>query len=212
MKDRRIKDIYDLLLNHYGDLKWWPANSDYEIMLGAILTQNTNWSNVEKAIANFAEIKEDYVLSLSKDELIKVIKPTGFYMAKAQSIIDLTNWYKQYSYKIDNVTKHDVINIRKELLRIKGIGHETADCILLYVFKYPVFVVDAYTKRLLDRYGIDVKNNYNYIQKYFQSNLEKDVSIFNNYHALIVHNAKKFCKKKPLCTNCPLTNHCQKIV
>ncbi len=200
-----LKRIYDLLYARYGDLNWWPASSHYEVMVGAILTQNTAWSNVEKAIANFEDkLSPEYVEGLSLEKLSETIRPAGFFNQKSVYLKTLTEWYKGYNYSVEAVKSSKLDKLRKELLSLKGIGPETADSILLYAFEFPTFVVDAYTKRLLSRIPIDLPLEYDAIKSFFESNLPKDVKLYNNFHALIVINAKEYCKSKPRCDGCPL--------
>jgi endonuclease-3 related protein len=179
-------------------------------MVGAILTQNTAWSNVEKAISNFnGNLSPEYIENINTSDLIKIIYPSGFHNQKAVYLKEFTKWYKKYDYSIKNVQQHDLNALRKELLAIRGVGYETADSILLYAFDYPTFVVDAYTKRLLERLGIDVALYYHSIKTYFENELDKNAALYNNYHALIVINGKEHCRKKPICTGCPLIDECR---
>lgn len=207
----RLKAIYDKLFSHYGELDWWPAKTPYEVMTGAVLTQNTAWSNVEKAISNFGgRLSPEFIENISSEELIEIIRPSGFYNQKAVYLKALTKWYKTYGYSVENVRQYPLNEVREELLAVRGLGFETADSILLYAFSFPTFVVDAYTKRLLERLGIDVNSDYSSIKFYFESRLKGDAPLYNNYHALIVINAKEHCKKKPLCAGCPLLDECKK--
>ncbi|MDR2266684.1 MAG: endonuclease [Christensenellaceae bacterium] len=215
--DNLITSIYDLLYNRYGHLNWWPALSidarlrAYEIMVGAILTQNTAWQNVEKALANFGnKLAPQFVEEIDVGELASIIRPAGFYNQKAIYIKSITEWFKKYDYDVSKVGQHSLGKLRAELLLTKGNGQETADSILLYAFNFPTFVVDAYTIRLCDRVPIMVGLNYNEVKKHFESKLEIDSRVYNNYHALIVENSKMHCRKKPICTNCPLQALCSK--
>ena len=204
-----LQKIYTALLDHYGNLNWWPASSPYEVMVGAILTQNTAWSNVEMALSNFnGNLSPELIENITTDELIKIIRPAGFFNQKAIYLKELTTWYKRYGYSVGQVQKHELTALRLELLLLKGIGPETADSILLYAFEFPTFVVDAYTKRLITRLCIEVKQDHNSIKALFENNLPKDVTLYNNFHALIVINAKEYCKAKPKCEGCPLMEMC----
>ena len=206
----RLEEIYDKLLAHYGQLDWWPADTPYEVMTGAVLTQNTSWTNVEKAIKNFGEnLTAEYVEAVTLEELCEIIRPCGFFSRKAGYLKSLTSWYKRYDYSVSKVKERTLEEIRRELLAIKGVGAETADSILLYAFSYPSFVVDAYTKRLLYRLNIDVDLDYDVIKAYFENALPPDAGLYNNYHALIVINAKEHCKKTPICEGCPLCGVCK---
>jgi len=144
---RDLHNIYNKLLSRYGDLHWWPASSPYEVIVGAVLTQNTAWSNVEKAIDNFGDsLSPEFIASLDMDALAELIRPSGFFNQKAASLKEITRWFEKYGYSVEKVKHHSLEKIRKELLTVKGVGKETADSILLYAFDYPTFVVDAYTK------------------------------------------------------------------
>lgn len=207
---KTILNIYNTLYAHYGDLKWWPADSPYEVMVGAVLTQNTAWGNVEKALANFnGRLSPELIEIMPVEDLIDIIRPAGFFNQKALYLKELTNWYKKYDYSVNKVQESELSELRKELLNTKGIGEETADSILLYAFEFTTFVVDAYTKWLLTRIGFCYVNKYKEVKSLFENNLTADTTIFNHFHALIVINAKEFCKAKPQCTGCPLNgNHC----
>ena len=202
--------LYDRLYAIYGDLNWWPASSPYEMMLGAILTQNTNWLNVEKAIANLPQpITPKYIEKAGPEELKALIRPAGFFNQKAMYLKALTAWYKNYNYDVETVRRQPFKAMRKELLAIKGIGPETADCILLYAFGFPTFVVDAYTRRFLSRFfKADLPPTYGGLKALFESQLPPNTALFNNYHACIVIHAKDYCKAKPLCSTCALSKHC----
>ena len=203
--------IYDTLFAHYGGLDWWPADTPYEIITGAVLTQNTAWSNVEKAIANFGDkLKPEAVLSMKLPELSEIIRPAGFFNQKSVYIKAVTEWYANYGFDVENVQKEPFEKLRSELLGVKGIGRETADSILLYAFGFPTFVVDAYTIRLCERFPVKAGKGYEEVKAYFENNVAKDAEIYNNYHALIVINGKNHCRKKPLCNGCPLENMCAK--
>lgn len=212
-----LLEIYDTLHARYGDLHWWPAKTPYEVIVGAVLTQNTAWSNVEKAIANFGdELTPERVAAAGAEELTELIRPSGFFNQKADYLKAVTAWFEGYGYCVSNVQSEPADKLRRELLATKGVGQETADSILLYAFGLPVFVVDAYTYRLCDRYPLEVGGGYvrdkgnaaggNYaaVKAFFENNLPKSAQLYNNYHALIVINGKDHCRKKPLCENCPL--------
>lgn len=208
---KQIPLLYETLLAHYGNLHWWPAKTPYEIIVGAVLTQNTAWNNVEKAIANFGDrLLPEFILKVSLDELSEIIRPAGFLNQKAVYLKTVTEWYKGYSFDVKAVRNESPLKIRMELLSLKGIGKETADSILLYAFRFPTFVVDAYTVRLCERFPIDIEKSYDSIKAYFENNLTKSEEIYNNYHALIVINGKEHCKKKPSCEGCPLAHICER--
>ena len=207
-------NIYELLNERYGNLNWWPADSPYEVMVGAVLTQNTAWTNVEKALANFGKnhcnkITPEFIEKISIEKLSEIIRPAGFFNQKAVYLKAVTTWFNQYDYDVDKVKNGNLKFLRKELLTVKGIGKETADSILLYAFNFPTFVIDAYTRRLLERLEIEnIPKEYDNIKAMFETALPHDESLWNNYHACIVINAKEHCKVKPICTNCPLIELC----
>jgi endonuclease-3 related protein len=208
-----LKKIYETLKKRYGDLHWWPAKTPYEVMAGAVLTQNTAWTNVERAIANFGPNgpKPKIVAAASLDELAAIIRPAGFFNQKAGYLKSVTEWFAMYNYSVNKVKREPLETLRAELLSIKGVGEETADSILLYAFNLPAFVVDAYTKRLCARYPINAGKTYSQIKRFFEDNLPKTVEIYNNFHALIVINAKEHCRKKPYCEECPLGGKCGRV-
>ena len=205
-----ILHIYDLLLKKFGHRDWWPADSPFEVIIGAILTQNTAWTNVEKAISN---LKRSNVLSpvkiqaLTLPELAMLIKPSGFYNQKAKRLKEVVGYLNDhYNGLVDNMCEKDSHTLREELLSIKGIGKETADSIILYACSKPVFVVDSYTHRVFFRHGmIEEQMEYDEIQEMFMDNLNHEYKMFNEYHALIVEVAKNYCRTKPLCEGCPLS-------
>ena len=208
-----LTQIYDALFARYGELRWWPASSPYAVIAGAILTQNTAWSNVEKAIANFGEdLSPELVANLSLEELSSIIKPAGFFNQKAVYLKEVTRWFCKYNYNVENVRQLPFDFARKELLSLKGVGRETADSILLYAFGFPSFVIDAYTLRLLSRLPINAGRSYDEVKLYFESNLLRDSELYNNFHAMIVINAKEHCRKKPSCPGCPLFARCSKFL
>lgn len=208
-----VNHIYEKLTSHYGNLNWWPAKSPYEVIVGAVLTQNTNWGNVEKAIQNFGNnLTPEFVMTVDIGKLSDIIRPSGFFNQKAVYLKTVTEWFKKYNFDVPTVKCEPLEKLRPELLAVKGIGKETADSILLYAFGYPTFVVDAYTTRLCTRYSINVGKGYDAIKLHFESNITKNVGVYNNYHAMIVINAKDHCRKKPLCDNCPLNSTCEKNI
>jgi len=207
----KIQTIYNTLTDRYGDLHWWPAKTPYEVMVGAVLTQNTAWGNVEKAIVNFGDnLSPQFVQNADMEKLAEIIYPAGFFNQKSVYLKTMTDWFEKYDFDVKIVQEKPLEKLRPELLSVKGIGKETADSILLYAFGFPTFVVDAYTARLCERYPLKVKKNYDYIKAYFEENLTKNVEVYNNFHAMIVINAKEHCRKKPLCSGCPLAKSCEK--
>lgn len=204
-----LNDIYQRLYSCFGPQGWWPAQTSFEIILGAILTQNTAWSNVVKALNS---LKDEKMLSITGIRKIRVkrlaqlIRPAGYYNLKAQRIKNFIIFlFDEYSGNLQRMLKKELPLLRHELLNINGIGPETADSILLYAAGKPIFVVDAYTRRVLSRHDlIDEASAYNQIQAYFMDHLKHDTICFNEYHALIVQLAKSFCRNKPDCQKCPL--------
>ncbi len=204
-----IKRIYDVLFNTFGPQYWWPGDTLLEIAIGAILTQNTAWANVEKAINNLKKeglLSIDKLLAIDNETLKKLIRPAGFYNQKSERLKEFLIWLKEKGGCLTNINE-STEDLRKELLSIKGIGPETADSILLYAMNRPVFVVDAYTKRVLSRHNIiDRKADYHEVQNLFVNNLPRDLNLYKEYHALLVKLGKTYCKKnQPLCEACPLT-------
>lgn len=202
--------IYNTLYNYYGPQYWWPGEAPFEVMIGAILTQNTNWRNVETAIKNLKEggfLTPDRINRISVKRLQRLIKPAGFFNIKAERVKAFVRYImREYLGDISKMKKEKTSFLRKKLLGIKGIGPETCDSILLYALEKPVFVVDAYTRRVFSRHKIiGEKDCYSEIQLVFEKNLNRDVKIFNEFHALIVRLAKDRCKaKKYECETCPL--------
>ena len=208
--DDKILSIYQTLYERYGDPHWWPAKTPYEVMVGAVLTQNTAWSNVERAIANFKDLSLEFVQNTDIAKLAEIIRPAGFFNQKAVYLKAVTAWFTKYSFDVPTVQREPLDKIRAELLAVRGVGKETADSILLYAFGFPTFVVDAYTMRLCGCYPLDAGKSYELTKTYFENNLPRDAEIYNNFHALIVINAKEHCRKKPRCDGCPLEESCGK--
>ncbi len=213
---KRLSEIYNILYKIYGPRNWWPADSPFEVIVGAILTQNTSWENVEKAIANLKKkrkLSPRQLYRIKISELSSLIKSCGYHNIKAKRLKSFIDYlFKNYKGSLSNFFSNSTGNIRKQLLAINGIGPETADSILLYAAGKAVFVVDAYTKRILERQGLIKPNaSYEQIQRLFENNLPKRSKLFNEYHALIVEHAKWVCKKKPICSECALRKWCSLI-
>jgi endonuclease-3 related protein len=209
---KRLYEIYDLLFEAYGPQHWWPAESTFEMITGAILTQNTSWSNVEQAIANLGiNLSPDFIASCPEDELNLIIRPTGFFRQKTGRLKGLAQWFMKYDCDADRIANENPEKIRTELLELNGVGYETADSIMLYAFDKPFFVVDTYTKRVFTRLGFHLPEAYDETRHYFESRLPYKSSLFNEFHALIVKHAKQYCKKHPICEGCPLDGICPKI-
>ncbi len=207
--------IYKKLLEYFECKDcWWPHETAFEIMVGALLTQNTSWGNVEKAIKNLKVKKLLNIKSLSRvnrNRLEKAILPSGFYKQKAGYLSEFSKYlYIKYDGDLNSFFNRDTYIIRQELLLCKGIGKETADSMLLYAGNKLIFVIDAYTKRMCLRLGITNSVSYDELQSFFQVNLKKDVSLYKRFHALIVELGKNFCKTIPLCENCPLRIKCKR--
>jgi len=209
----KLLAIYNTLNDHFGNLHWWPGETPFEIALGAILTQNTNWKNVEIAITKLkeADLLDPLGLYAAEKRVIAgLIKSSGYYNIKAKRLKDFLHFLKdEYAGDMDRMFQEDLWPLREKLLDVKGIGEETADSILLYGGGKPIFVVDAYTRRILERHDI-ISDNWSYteIQTLFMDNLPPETSLYNQYHALLVNTGKYFCKKKsPACRGCPLEGH-----
>lgn len=204
------KDVYQALFDAYGPRNWWPADTPFEVMLGAILTQNTAWNNVERAIVSLkavAPLEPERILNLDEETLQDAIRPSGYFRQKERRLRLLCRYImERYDGDIAGMERVDTEALRGELLGLNGIGPETADSILLYAFNRPVFVVDAYTVRLMDRLGLlEGSGGYNEVQELFTESLEPDTAMYNEYHALIVIHGKERCRKRaPLCEGCPL--------
>ncbi|UCE99598.1 MAG: endonuclease III domain-containing protein [Planctomycetota bacterium] len=209
MTGKQLTQIYQLLFGRFGPQNWWPGETQFEIIIGAILTQNTNWANVEKAITNLKSanlLTPEKLHQLDLPNLAKLIRPAGYYNIKAKRLKNFINWlFRNYNGKLTNLENVDTDQLRTELLTIKGIGRETADSILLYALERPIFVVDAYTARIAIRHGlIEPEADYEQLRELFQTNLPQDVRLFNEYHALLVKTGKEYCKPKAKCSGCPL--------
>ncbi len=209
-----VNDIYRRLSAAYGPQHWWPAESPFEVMVGAVLTQSAAWTNVEKAIRNLKEaqaLSPSSIRNISFSELAELIKPSGYYNVKARKLKSLVYWFNEYySDDINKMSAGDTQKLREELLTVYGIGPETADSILLYALGKPVFVIDAYTRRIFARIGLlKEEDSYNDCQRLFTANLAADTAVFNEYHALIVKLAKEACNKKPDCGQCCLVEVCR---
>jgi endonuclease III related protein len=204
-----IIEIYKLLFDAFGPQHWWPGETRFEIITGAILTQNTSWTNVEKAIKNLKNagcLIPEKLHQLNHQQLAELIRPAGYYNIKAKRLKNFTDWlFENYTGNLDALENIKTEQLRYELLNIKGIGFETADSILLYAFERPVFVVDAYTARITVRHGLlEPDADYEQLKYLFESNLPQDAQLYNEYHALMVRLGKDFCRPNARCTGCPL--------
>jgi endonuclease-3 related protein len=205
-----LGEYFRVLSDAFGPQKWWPGRSRFEVIVGAILTQSTSWTNVESAIRNLraarllapAAMKEEPVAKLAR-----LVRPSGYFRQKAKKLKAFTGFlFKKYGGSLTRMFQTPTAGLREQLLRVHGIGPETADSILLYAGERPVFVIDAYTRRILERHGLATPNHsYEQLRSLFESNLLRDAQLFNEFHALIVHTGKHFCRKSnPNCSACPL--------
>ncbi|MCF6355873.1 MAG: endonuclease III domain-containing protein [Candidatus Polarisedimenticolaceae bacterium] len=203
--------IFQTMLKSYGPQGWWPGETAFEVMVGAILTQNTAWPNVEKAINNLKQagiFSLPALLDVPHEALAQLIRPSGYFNIKAGRLQQFCRFLQEQGGE-EALRKVETARLRQLLLGVKGVGPETADDMLLYAFQRPVFVVDAYTRRIFSCLGmVSGDEPYEVLRMGFESALATDVVLFNEYHALIVRHAKDFCNKKPRCVDCPLAKHC----
>lgn len=208
-KTKLLQEVYKRLFRHYGPLHWWPGETPFEVMVGAVLTQNTAWSNVEKAIAN---LKKHKLLSphklyrLKPSRLAALIRPAGYFRVKTKRLRNFLKFLLEECHgDIARLKRQPLETLRQKLLAVNGVGPETADSILLYALGKPVFVIDAYTKRILARhYLAKEKATYEELQALFTSRLKPNTPFYNEFHAQIVYAGKDFCRTKPRCEHCPL--------
>ena len=206
-----LTEIYDVLFKSFGKQYWWPGDTGFEVVIGAILTQNTNWANVEKAIRNLKTARiftPRKIHEIDQGKLAALIRPSGYFNVKAKRLKHFIEWlFLNYNGSLSKLFKLDYVTLREQLLSVNGIGKETADSIILYAAEKPTFVVDAYTKRVLVRHGVITEDyDYDAIKAVFENNLPTEVSLYNEYHALIVMVGKHYCKPKMQCEECPLEN------
>ena len=209
MSSEELTEIYRLLYDEFGPQQWWPGETRFEIITGAILTQNTNWANVEKAIANLKSadcLIPEKLHHLDQAQVAQLIRPAGYFNIKAKRLKNFLNWlFTNYNGELTDLESIDAGRLREELLTIKGVGRETADSILLYAFDRPIFVVDAYTARVVFRHELIAPDaDYEQLKELFESSLPADTQLFNEYHALLVRVGKEFCRPKARCSGCPL--------
>ncbi len=207
--DNKLMSFYKVLLERFGPQDWWPGDGPFEVMVGAVLTQNTNWANVEKAIKNLKDadmLCPEKIDRLSQQELAPLIRPAGYSNIKSRRLKNLVRWFcRDYDGSVDELAGLATDRLREELLSINGVGPETADSIILYALERPTFVVDTYTYRILLRHScIDPESDYEQTKEYCQMNLPDDVVLYNELHALIVRLGKNYCRPKPRCSGCPL--------
>ncbi len=215
--DRSVHDlmhIYDRMLEHFGPRGWWPGETVFEVCVGAILTQSVSWKNVTKAIDNLKKaglLELEAMYRASDEEIEQCIIPTMYYRMKTKKLKAFVNHVmEKYNGDLDKMFSKDTDSLRTELLGIYGIGPETADSIILYAAEKPVFVVDAYTRRIFSRLGIFEENvTYDQMQKYFMSRISPEAPLYNEYHALVTGIGNRFCSnKRPKCRECPLSETC----
>ncbi|MCE5298629.1 MAG: endonuclease III domain-containing protein [Methanoregulaceae archaeon] len=207
--NKKLLKIYQSLFSEYGSRYWWPADSRLEVIIGAILAQNVAWKNVEIAIGN---LKTEGLLNSEKlyrsdvGSIAPLIRSSRFYNQKAIKIKNFMDFfYNDYNGNLEKMSQEETLLLRNKLLKIKGLGEETVDSILLYACNKPIFVVDAYTKRIFSRYGlVEEIANYSDLQFFFTKNLPQDIALYNDFHAQIVHLGNLICKKHPECGNCPI--------
>jgi len=209
MISEQLMEIYRLLYERFGPQHWWPGDSRVEIVVGAILTQNTNWANVEKAISNLKQagcLSAEVLYHLDSAKLAELIRPAGYYNIKAGRLKNFMAWlFDNYAGRLSALGEIEAELLREQLLTVKGIGRETADSILLYGFGKNIFVVDAYTARIVSRHGlIEPGADYDALRWLFQENLPQESTLFNEYHALLVRCGKDYCRPSARCENCPL--------
>lgn len=204
-----LMEIYVLLRERFGPRSWWPAKSPFEVCVGAVLTQNTAWKNVVKAIDNLkaaSSLDPWVVYHMAPDELAKLIRPAGYYNVKARRLRNfVVPLVERHNGELSRLFAAPVAELRADLLSINGIGKETADSIILYAARKPIFVVDAYTKRVLQRHSmVSSAADYDSVQELFHSNLPFDEPLFNDFHAQFVAAGHYYCRRQPLCEQCPL--------
>ena len=205
--------LFDILFTSLGPQHWWPGETPFEIAVGAVLTQNTAWSNVDRAIASLKAahaMTATGLLALSEPDLEQAIRPAGYYRVKARYLRTLAAWIdRRAGGDLSTLASEDVRSLRSELLALRGVGKETADSILLYAIGKPAFVVDAYTRRITARLRLLPENaTYDATQQYFTTRLPDDARLFNEFHALLVRLAKDHCRTRSVCRACPLEQRC----
>lgn len=209
----KFTEIYEKLLEKFGKQHWWPAETKFEVIVGAILTQQASWKNVEIAIQNLKRanvLNEKGIYEIKKEKLENLVKPSGFYRIKTKRLKNFVNFlFDKYNGNLEKLFKVNKNKLRNELLSINGIGKETADSIILYAANKPSFVIDAYTIRIFKRIGLINEKDYDKVKLIFESNLKSDVNLYKEYHALIVEFGKNICKIKPLCHQCPIKKVCK---
>ncbi len=209
---QKIRYVFRMLLDTYGSQEWWPAFTSFEIAVGAILVQNTMWRNVEVSIKNLEKLGllEPYRMYIaSPQKIAAAIKPSGFPRLKTDRLRNFLKFFERFSFDFKKMKELDTFSLRKSLLSVNGIGRETADSLLLYIFNRPVLIVDAYTKRFFSRLGYPSSLLKETEKVNFVKALGSKPDILGEFHALIVQHSKAYCKTKPLCRKCPLSDICK---
>jgi len=207
-------EIYNLLLEHFGPQHWWPGEQPFEVIVGAILTQSAAWTNVEKGIVNLkraAALSPPALRALPQEELASLIHSCGYFNAKAVKLKAFARWFgERFGDSLEKMFAEETTTLREELLGVHGVGEETADSILLYAGNKPIFVIDAYTRRFIDRTRLRLEGHkYGDYQRLFMRHLPTEAGLFNEYHALLVALGKNYClKKRPACEDCCLVKIC----
>jgi endonuclease III related protein len=211
-----VVDLYNLLFDTFGPQRWWPADTPFEVMVGAILTQNTGWTNVERAIDALKAaglLQPEALIAASPDLLEQAIRPAGYYRQKAVRLRSLADWFQaEWAGDIAALAAEPTLKLRRMLLDLNGVGPETADSILLYAAGKPIFVIDAYTIRIVSRVGLSATTDYPALQQLFQRNLPLDIDLYQEYHALLVALGKDYCRpriERSRCSACPVGSRCE---
>ncbi|MFZ3063045.1 MAG: endonuclease III domain-containing protein [Actinomycetota bacterium] len=210
---RSLLELYSRLYDSFGPQGWWPAKSSFEMIVGAILTQNTAWTNVEKAIAALEErdlLHTEKMAKVPEEKLEMLIRPSGYFRQKAQRLKAISDHLvRNYHGELEKLFSLPRLRVRGELLKVSGLGKETADSILLYAGEKPVFVIDAYTRRICHRLGLTSLTRYDDLQRFFERNLPPDVKTYQEFHALLVALGKEHCRRVPRCAGCPVGRDCE---
>ncbi|MFH0862818.1 MAG: endonuclease III domain-containing protein [Candidatus Altiarchaeota archaeon] len=208
----RLMRVYGMLREAYGPRHWWPADTPFEVCVGAILTQSASWTNVEKAIANLKEaglLSPSGILKTENRKLARLIRPSLYYNVKARKLKEFARFLSGFGGRVEGMAEAPTEELRGELLAVWGIGPETADSILLYALGRPTFVVDAYTRRIFSRLGmVGEGSSYDGVKAFFEGNLPRDAALYNEYHALIVEHGKVACRTRERCDGCCLGRIC----
>lgn len=210
MQVLNAQEVYDILLTAYGRPRWW-SEEPFTVMFQSVLVQNTTWSSVEKTCAPIEDkLTPEYIENLPGEELERLISPCGFYKAKARTIQALVSWYRRYQFDRGTVQNTSMPELRKELLSVKGVGAETADVILVYAFYKPSFIIDAYTRRFLQRLGFAFADD-KAVRSFFETGLPRDARLYGQYHWLILEHCISVCKKSPKCHSCCFREQCENV-